>query len=68
MKYCRNNKLKSYEAIQITKDCRKFAKHMRLRTVCVYGGTGISEQIAELKRGAEVGFQNDSALSFAKRL
>jgi ATP-dependent RNA helicase DDX46/PRP5 len=41
-------------AIQITKDCRKFAKHMRLRTVCVYGGTGISEQIAELKRGAEI--------------
>lgn len=41
-------------AIQITKDCKKFAKHMRLRTVCVYGGTGISEQIAELKRGAEI--------------
>ena len=41
-------------AIQITKDCRKFAKQMRLRTVCVYGGTGISEQIAELKRGAEI--------------
>ena len=41
-------------AIQITKDCKKFAKHMWLRTVCVYGGTGISEQIAELKRGAEI--------------
>ena len=24
------------------------------RSVCVYGGTGISEQIAELKRGAEI--------------
>ena len=24
------------------------------RAVCVYGGTGISEQIAELKRGAEI--------------
>ena len=24
------------------------------RCVCVYGGTGISEQIAELKRGAEI--------------
>ena len=33
---------------------------MRLRTVCVYGGTGISEQIAELKRGAEVGFHIDA--------
>ena len=41
-------------AIQITKDCKKFAKHLKLRTVCVYGGTGISEQIAELKRGAEI--------------
>lgn len=25
-----------------------------LRIACVYGGTGISEQIAELKRGAEI--------------
>ncbi|CBY13871.1 unnamed protein product [Oikopleura dioica] len=41
-------------AIQITKDTRKFANHMRWRTVCVYGGTGISEQISELKRGAEI--------------
>ena len=38
---------------------------MRLRTVCVYGGTGISEQIAELKRGAEVSFQIDAALWLA---
>ena len=62
------SKLKSYKAIQITKDCRKFAKHMRLRTVCVYGGTGISEQIAELKRGAEVSFQIDAALSLANQV
>ncbi|XP_028966897.1 probable ATP-dependent RNA helicase DDX46 [Galendromus occidentalis] len=41
-------------AMQITKDCRKFAKALGLRVVCVYGGTGISEQIAELKRGAEI--------------
>lgn len=40
--------------LQIGKECRKFAKHLGLRVVCVYGGTGISEQIAELKRGAEV--------------
>ena len=25
-----------------------------MRCVCVYGGTSISEQIAELKRGAEI--------------
>lgn len=41
-------------AMQITKDCKKFAKSLNLRVVCVYGGTGISEQIADLKRGAEV--------------
>ncbi|XP_013780707.1 probable ATP-dependent RNA helicase DDX46 isoform X2 [Limulus polyphemus] len=41
-------------AMQITKECKKFTKSLGLRAVCVYGGTGISEQIAELKRGAEV--------------
>ncbi|XP_054707350.1 probable ATP-dependent RNA helicase DDX46 isoform X1 [Uloborus diversus] len=41
-------------AMQITKECKKFAKALGLRVVCVYGGTGISEQIAELKRGAEI--------------
>ncbi|KAG8176875.1 hypothetical protein JTE90_026585 [Oedothorax gibbosus] len=41
-------------AMQITKECKKFTKALSLRTVCVYGGTTISEQIAELKRGAEV--------------
>ncbi|XP_022120983.1 probable ATP-dependent RNA helicase DDX46 [Pieris rapae] len=40
--------------MQIGKDIRKFAKSLNLRVVCVYGGTGISEQIAELKRGAEI--------------
>ena len=33
------------------KECRKFTKAVNARAVCVYGGTGISEQIAELKRG-----------------
>ena len=28
---------------------RKFAKVCNINIVCVYGGTGISEQIAELK-------------------
>ena len=41
-------------AMQISKDCRKFAKNLGMRAVCVYGGTGISEQIAELKRGTEI--------------
>lgn len=40
--------------MQIGKECRKFTKSLNLRAVCVYGGTGISEQIAELKRGAEI--------------
>ena len=41
-------------AIQIYNECRKFAKPLKLTVVCVYGGTGISEQIADLKRGAEI--------------
>uniref|UniRef100_F6TZX4 Probable ATP-dependent RNA helicase DDX46 n=2 Tax=Ciona intestinalis TaxID=7719 RepID=F6TZX4_CIOIN len=41
-------------ALQITKECKKFTKSLKLHVVCVYGGTGISEQIAELKRGAEI--------------
>lgn len=40
--------------MQIGKDIKKFAKSLNLRAACVYGGTGISEQIAELKRGAEI--------------
>ncbi|XP_013115615.1 probable ATP-dependent RNA helicase DDX46 isoform X1 [Stomoxys calcitrans] len=40
--------------MQIGKDIRKFSKSLNVRVVCVYGGTGISEQIAELKRGAEI--------------
>ncbi|EDV21201.1 uncharacterized protein TRIADDRAFT_30653 [Trichoplax adhaerens] len=41
-------------AIQITRECRRFTKAIGMHVVCVYGGTGISEQIAELKRGAEI--------------
>lgn len=40
--------------MQIGKETKKFTKSLGLRVVCVYGGTGISEQIAELKRGAEI--------------
>lgn len=40
--------------MQTGKEARKFTKSLGLRVVSVYGGTGISEQIAELKRGAEI--------------
>ena len=40
--------------MQIGKECKKFTKSLGIRAVSVYGGTGISEQIAELKRGAEI--------------
>ena len=40
--------------MQIFKECKRFAKPLGLTTVCVYGGTGVSEQIAELKRGCEI--------------
>ncbi|KAK0403526.1 hypothetical protein QR680_016974 [Steinernema hermaphroditum] len=41
-------------AMQTWREATKFAKLCDLRVVCVYGGVGISEQIADLKRGAEV--------------
>ena len=41
-------------AIQIYNECKKFCKILKLRPVCVYGGTGISDQIADLKRGCEI--------------
>lgn len=41
-------------ATQIWAECRKFAKPLGLRVVAVYGGTSISEQIGELKPGAEI--------------
>lgn len=41
-------------AVQIHRDCKAFLKTMNLRAVCAYGGAPISEQIAELKRGAEI--------------
>ena len=41
-------------AIQTYNECKKFCKPLRLKPVCVYGGAGVSEQIADLKRGAEI--------------
>lgn len=36
-------------ALQITKECKKFSKTLGLRVVCVYGGTGISEQVCKTR-------------------
>lgn len=41
-------------ATQIHKECRPWLKALGLRAVCAYGGAPIKEQIAELKRGAEI--------------
>ncbi|RDW88840.1 hypothetical protein BP6252_00872 [Coleophoma cylindrospora] len=41
-------------ATQIHKECRPFLKAMNLRAVCAYGGAPIKDQIADLKRGAEI--------------
>jgi ATP-dependent RNA helicase DDX46/PRP5 len=41
-------------ATQIHKECKPFLKAMGLRAVCAYGGAPIKDQIAELKRGAEI--------------
>ncbi|RKF83119.1 Pre-mRNA-processing ATP-dependent RNA helicase prp5 [Golovinomyces cichoracearum] len=41
-------------ATQIHKECRPFLKVMGLRAVCAYGGAPIKDQIADLKRGAEI--------------
>lgn len=40
-------------AVQIFREAQPFLKVLGLRGACVYGGTPISEQIAELKRSAE---------------
>ena len=41
-------------AIQIYNECKKFCKSLKLKPLCVYGGSGVSEQIADLKRGGEI--------------
>lgn len=41
-------------ATQIHKECKPFLKAMNLRGVCAYGGAAIKDQIADLKRGAEI--------------
>ena len=41
-------------ATQIHRECKPFLKAMNLRAVCAYGGAPIKDQIADLKRGAEI--------------
>lgn len=41
-------------ATQIHRDCKPFLKLLGLRAVAAYGGAPIKDQIAELKRGAEI--------------
>ncbi|KAM0332280.1 hypothetical protein ACHAQA_002556 [Verticillium albo-atrum] len=41
-------------AVQIHRDCKPFLKPIGMRAVCAYGGAPIRDQIAELKRGAEI--------------
>ena len=41
-------------AVQIHSECKPYLKALGLRGVCTYGGAPIKDQIAELKRGAEV--------------
>ena len=39
---------------QISKDTKKFCKVHNMLVVAVYGGSGVANQITELKRGAEI--------------
>lgn len=41
-------------AMQIYSDSKRFAKPTGLHCVCAYGGSGLKDQIAELKRGADI--------------
>ena len=39
---------------QIGKEVKRYGKPLGLRSTCVYGGSGIANQIADLKRGCEI--------------
>lgn len=41
-------------AMQTYSECLKFTKSLGLSVVCAYGGAPIKDQIADLKRGAEI--------------
>ena len=40
--------------VQIGKEIKRFAKAVALTCVCVYGGSGVANQITDLKRGVEI--------------
>lgn len=41
-------------ALQISMESKKFTKSLGLRVASIYGGAAVAEQIADLKRGAEI--------------
>jgi ATP-dependent RNA helicase DDX46/PRP5 len=41
-------------AFQIYGECKSFSKHLGLKCVCVYGGSGVSTQLTDLRKGAEI--------------
>lgn len=41
-------------ASQIYIQAKKFTKYLGMRVACIYGGAGVAEQIADLKRGSEI--------------
>lgn len=41
-------------AFQIFNQAKKFCRGLGLRAACIYGGAGVAEQIADLKRGSEI--------------
>ncbi|KAF0901249.1 hypothetical protein E2562_038827 [Oryza meyeriana var. granulata] len=40
--------------VQIHSDIKKFSKPLGINCVAIYGGSGVAQQISELKRGAEI--------------
>ncbi|EPQ59328.1 P-loop containing nucleoside triphosphate hydrolase protein [Gloeophyllum trabeum ATCC 11539] len=41
-------------AVQIHRECKPFLRVLNLRAVCAYGGSPIKDQIADMKKGAEI--------------
>jgi len=41
-------------ALQICNEAKKFTKKLGMRVTCIYGGAGVAEQIADLKRGSDI--------------
>jgi ATP-dependent RNA helicase DDX46/PRP5 len=41
-------------AFQINSEAKRFAKSLGLGVACIYGGAGVVDQIADLKRGSEI--------------